>query len=147
MRTEFPDPADLLNFTLTITPDEGTRACFVTQPQHNTPFLFSDKYSLFSDPVLGAITITTRRHVPRRRVHLLVQYKHQLPARAAKSQMYPQGQHRPSLPTTPTPPLRMLINPACAFLLSSSDAFFVYYTNTPDDPTQHEHNMPYTRYC
>jgi ubiquitin-conjugating enzyme E2 M len=24
MRTHFPDPADLLNFTLTITPDEGT---------------------------------------------------------------------------------------------------------------------------
>jgi len=25
MQTNFPDPADLLNFTLTITPDEGTR--------------------------------------------------------------------------------------------------------------------------
>ena len=24
MKTYFPDPADLLNFTLTITPDEGT---------------------------------------------------------------------------------------------------------------------------
>jgi len=23
MKTHFPDPADLLNFTLTITPDEG----------------------------------------------------------------------------------------------------------------------------
>lgn len=33
MRTEFPDPADLLNFTLTITPDEGTRAYFIAQPQ------------------------------------------------------------------------------------------------------------------
>lgn len=27
MRTEFPDPADLLNFTLTITPDEGVCMC------------------------------------------------------------------------------------------------------------------------
>lgn len=25
MKTHFPDPADLLNFTLTITPDEGAR--------------------------------------------------------------------------------------------------------------------------
>lgn len=25
MKTTFPDPADLLNFTLTITPDEGER--------------------------------------------------------------------------------------------------------------------------
>jgi hypothetical protein len=26
MKTNFPDPADLLNFTLTITPDEGASA-------------------------------------------------------------------------------------------------------------------------
>jgi hypothetical protein len=26
MKTHFPDPADLLNFTLTITPDEGAPA-------------------------------------------------------------------------------------------------------------------------
>ena len=28
MATHFPDPADLLNFTLTITPDEGTYVLF-----------------------------------------------------------------------------------------------------------------------
>ena len=28
MATHFPDPADLLNFTLTITPDEGTYVPF-----------------------------------------------------------------------------------------------------------------------
>lgn len=27
MKTDFPDPADLLNFTLTITPDEGEFQC------------------------------------------------------------------------------------------------------------------------
>jgi ubiquitin-conjugating enzyme E2 M len=26
MKTHFPDPADLLNFSLTITPDEGTHS-------------------------------------------------------------------------------------------------------------------------
>ena len=29
MKTNFPDPADLLNFTLTITPDEGAYPMFI----------------------------------------------------------------------------------------------------------------------
>ncbi len=32
MITHFPDPADLLNFTLTITPDEGTLVSVVSIP-------------------------------------------------------------------------------------------------------------------
>lgn len=30
MKTHFPDPADLLNFTLTITPDEGLETCVLS---------------------------------------------------------------------------------------------------------------------
>ena len=30
MKTHFPDPADLLNFTLTITPDEGVETCILS---------------------------------------------------------------------------------------------------------------------
>ena len=32
MKTHFPDPADLLNFTLTITPDEGTLSSNIYLP-------------------------------------------------------------------------------------------------------------------
>jgi len=37
MKTSFPDPADLLNFTLTITPDEGTT--------HGGSFLLPSSFS------------------------------------------------------------------------------------------------------
>ncbi|PPQ99553.1 hypothetical protein CVT24_005341 [Panaeolus cyanescens] len=36
MKTHFPDPADLLNFTLTITPDEGTRFLLLHISQSNS---------------------------------------------------------------------------------------------------------------
>ncbi|KAJ6621187.1 putative ubiquitin-conjugating enzyme E2 [Mycena sp. CBHHK59/15] len=37
MKTNFPDPADLLNFSLTITPDEGWRVCFLFRINTNYP--------------------------------------------------------------------------------------------------------------
>ncbi|KAF8973520.1 ubiquitin-conjugating enzyme/RWD-like protein [Flammula alnicola] len=37
MQTNFPDPTDLLNFSLTITPDEGWRVQFLLCHQHQLP--------------------------------------------------------------------------------------------------------------
>jgi ubiquitin-conjugating enzyme E2 M len=72
MKTDFPDAADLLNFTLTISPDEGR--------------------SLAS--ACGALR-NPRRHVQGRRLCLLLQHQHQLPARPAKGQMHPEGPRGP----------------------------------------------------
>lgn len=68
MKTHFPDPADLLNFTLTITPDEGT-----------SPFLQGISYRR---------TDLLWRHVQEWRFHFLVCYQHKLPTRPSKGQVH-----------------------------------------------------------
>ena len=68
MKTHFPDPNDLLNFTLTITPDEGMWPCIA-----------GDLIVMFCCSPL--------RHVPGWRVPILVPDQQQLPSRATKSQV------------------------------------------------------------
>src|ERR1700721_2674435 len=64
MKTDFPDPTDLLNFSLTITPDEGN--CV-----------------LFFDHQIQTLRIShSLRNVQGWLVQLLVCYQHQLSARA-----------------------------------------------------------------
>jgi len=71
MKTHFPNPADLLNFTLTITPDEGITLLF------------------------KRITISpgSLRDVLGRRLSFLLCHQLQLPSRASKSQVHSEGEH------------------------------------------------------
>ena len=68
MKTEFPDVADLLNFTLTITPDEGTQLR-----------LFSARF----------LHLPSCRHVQGWRVCIFFRNKHQLPTRPPEGQVHP----------------------------------------------------------
>jgi hypothetical protein len=58
MKTNFPDPADLLNFTLTITPDEGVYA--IRWYCH----CISDSVSPFGGPSLQGCTRGARSFFP-----------------------------------------------------------------------------------
>jgi len=68
MVTNFPDPADLLNFTLTITPDEGMPVWIVSMP-----FL---------------LTFLSSRNVQRGRFHLFLCDQYELSSWATKGQMH-----------------------------------------------------------
>ncbi len=67
MQTHFPDPADLLNFTLTITPDEGML------------LLYSPIFEI-SYPCQGMYK--------GRRIHILLCDQYQLPTRPSKGQVH-----------------------------------------------------------
>ncbi len=87
MKTNFPDPGDILNFTLVINPDEGMLAAGVI---------------CVSGLINHAIS-TPFRHVQRWCFYLLIRYQQQLPTRPTKGQMHAQGnrpeQSAPSLLT------------------------------------------------
>lgn len=85
MTTDFPDPADLLNFTLTIQPDEGA----VASPQQ-TVMLCNGRLRP---------EYVWHRHVQGRELCVHVRHQPQLPPRTTKSEMHAKGTLHPQLDT------------------------------------------------
>ena len=74
MRTHFPDPTDLLNFTLTVTPDEGV----ISGPPPRVPCRCLAKASIQQTFVLLTNSCDSPRNVQGRRFRLLLRHQHQL---------------------------------------------------------------------
>lgn len=134
-----PDPADLLNFTLTITPDEGTRAYFIAQPQLFPPYFLTnipyfmilysgcDYYPHVGMYQGGAFTFS---------FSINTNYPHEPPKVKCIPKVSTALLFSHSSPTS--------VNAHCAFLLSSSDAFFVLLYKSPgrSDSTCPTHAIP-----
>jgi hypothetical protein len=87
MQTHFPDPADLLNFTLTITPDEGAIGC---PPPH---LLADARWSLayYQHPSADQHSRDPPRNVQGRRFRLLLRHQRQLSSRTPQGQVHAKG--------------------------------------------------------
>lgn len=102
MKTEFPDPANLLQFTLTITPDEGSLA--LTVPPRSD----------------SGLTTIGCRNVQRRRVCLYLQHQHQLSTRPAQGQVHPEG---------PSTSLSIFPQPGVDIMLTGPFGMKLYHPN------------------
>ncbi len=72
MKTNFPDPADLLNFTLTITPDEGMHSIFEAYSQSCSYTLqaCTRVALLFSSSTSTQTTLTSHRRSSAHRLYV-----------------------------------------------------------------------------